>query len=247
MNRPVTRYRIVAGSPAAPARRWLPWVLLAAWLASLPLVWLLASHLAEPRLGQARADLERARAQIAAQQGEIARLHQEQANLQLSDKVSRAANTEVQASLAEREEEIASLRADVAFYERLVGATGQRKGLNVHSVEFAPEAGGTWHYTVVLTQNLNRGAVSQGRMSLAVEGVRHGKLETVAWDALHQKAATPGQDYSFRYFQQLDGSVILPKDFTPQRVRVSLAGGATPVSQVFDWNVAGNGKRNEGE
>ena len=60
----------------------------------------------------------------------------------------------MQSSLAERDEEIAGLRADVAFYERL-GSTSQRKGLNTHSIEFSPEAAGTWQYTAVLTQNLN--------------------------------------------------------------------------------------------
>ncbi|WP_348631666.1 DUF6776 family protein, partial [Mesorhizobium sp. M1C.F.Ca.ET.188.01.1.1] len=56
------------------------------------------------------------------------------------------------------EASLRSLRADVAFYERLVGSTSQRKGLNTHSIEFSPEAAGTWQYTAVLTQNLNRGA-----------------------------------------------------------------------------------------
>ena len=44
---------------------------------------------------------------------------------------------------SERDEEIAGLRADVAFYERLVGSTSQRKGLNTHSIEFSPESAGT--------------------------------------------------------------------------------------------------------
>lgn len=242
MNRPVTRYRIVAnGSPVA-ARRWLPWALAAGWLLSLLAVAVLAAHLAEPRLGLAQRALAEARAQIAAQRRQIETLRQQQANLKLADEVSRNANREVQASLAERDEEIARLRADVAFYERLVGATGQRKGLNVHSVSFAPEAGGSWHYTVVLTQNLNRGAVSRGSLSLVVEGVRAGKLETVGWEALHQKRGVPGQPYSFRYFQQLEGSVILPPGFTPQRVRVRLTGGQAPVEQVFDWQSAGDGR-----
>ena len=57
-----------------------------------------------------------------------------------------------------------------------------------------------------------------------VEGVRNGKLAAVAWDELHQQRSAPGQAYSFRYFQQLDGSVMLPPGFTPQRVKVSLHG-----------------------
>ncbi|MEE7546540.1 hypothetical protein HF319_05370, partial [Xanthomonas sp. Kuri4-1] len=187
------------------------------------------------------AGLDRARQAQAGQRRQIEELKQRQINLTVSDKISRAANNEVQASLAERDEQIAALRADVAFYERLVGATSQRKGLNAHSIEFARDAGGSWRYSVVLTQNLNRGAISQGQLRFAVEGVRAGKLTSVTWNELHQRPEVAGQPYSFRYFQQLDGSVILPKDFTPQRVRISLSGDGAPVNQTFDWKLAGNG------
>jgi len=172
-------------------------------------------------------------------QQELVELRQRQATLEASDRISRAANTEVQASLAERDEEIAGLRADVAFYERLVGATSQRKGLNTHAIEFRQEAAGTYQYSVVLTQNLNRGAISQGQMRFTVEGVKNGRLATVSWDELHQRTGVPGQEYSFRYFQQLSGSVILPADFTPQRVRVTLGSGTGGSTQVFDWKLAG--------
>ncbi|WP_371180530.1 DUF6776 family protein [Xanthomonas sacchari] len=242
MNRPVPRFQIVPNG-ATPRRGRGLWLLLAAlWLLSLALTWWLASRQAAPRLSAVSAQLREAERNLQAQQRQIETLNQRQATLARSDQISRAANNEVQSSLAERDEEIAGLRADVAFYERLVGATSQRKGLSVHSVEFSAEAGGTWRYNVVLTQNLNRGAISQGQLRLTVEGVRGGKLTSVGWDELHQKTGVPGQDYSFRYFQQLDGSVILPKGFTPQRVRVVLSGGGAPVSQTFDWTLAGNGK-----
>ncbi|WDJ89450.1 hypothetical protein JH302_20135 [Xanthomonas campestris] len=241
--RPTARVQIVprdAGGPRS-GRPWLWAVLVIVWLASLGGVWWMASRTAAPRLVEAEAGLQQAQRVQAEQRRQIEQLQQRQVNLAMSDKISRAANTEVQASLAERDEQIAALRADVAFYERLVGSTAQRKGLNAHSVQFTAEAGGTWNYSVVLTQNLNRGAISQGQLRFAVEGVRAGKLVTVSWNELHQKPDAVGQPYSFRYFQQLDGSVILPKDFTPQRVKISLSGDGAPVNQTFDWKVAGNG------
>ena len=68
-------------------------------------------------------------------------------------------------------------------------------------------------------------------MRFSVEGVRNGQMATVDWDELHQKPATAGQEYSFRYFQQLNGNVMLPRDFTPQRVKVMLRGEGANVSQ----------------
>ncbi|WP_312325836.1 DUF6776 family protein [Stenotrophomonas sp.] len=225
------------GSPVAPDRRRLL-ILGGIWLASLVLAVLLGRWMGSPG-GDVGRQLDAAQARAETLQKQVADLQQRQATLEASDRISRAANNEVQTSLGERDEEIAGLRADVAFYERLVGATSQRKGLNTHSIEFSPEAGGTWQYAVVLTQNLNRGAISQGQMRFTVEGVKDGKLTSVSWDELHQRTKVPGQDYSFRYFQQLTGSVMLPKDFTPQRVRVTLGTGAGGATQVFDWKQAG--------
>jgi hypothetical protein len=235
-----SRFQIVRRGEQRSQRWWILGIGLP-WLLSLVLVAIIA-RLTAADAGDLGVRLRQAERALEEQTRLVEELRQREATLVASDRISRAANAEVQASLAERDEEIAGLRADVAFYERLVGATSQRKGLNAHSVEFSPEAAGTWQYRVVLTQNLNRGAISQGQMRFSVEGVRDGKLTTVSWDELHQRKGVPGQDYSFRYFQQLDGSVMLPKDFTPQRVRVSLSGPGGGTTQNFDWKLAGNGR-----
>ncbi len=242
-HRSTSRFQITPRGTGNGRPRWVPIAIIAgAWLLSLLLVGWLAWRNASPDAGGLREKLQQSEQLVEQQRSQLEDQRQRQATLEASDKISRAANTEVQASLAERDEEIAGLRADVAFYERLVGSTSQRKGLNAHSVEFSPEAAGTWHYSVVLTQNLNRGAISQGQMRFSVEGVKDGKLTTVSWDDLHQRKSVPGQEYSFRYFQQLDGSVMLPRDFTPQRVRVSLSGPGGGATQTFDWKLAGNGR-----
>lgn len=206
------------------------WLLLGAvaWLLSLALAWWLAAHFA----ARARAPAPPVAAAAAADSKELRKLRQQVATLKRSDQISRNANVELQTTLAEREEEVSGLRADVDFYERLVGSTGQRQGLRVHAAQFEPESAGTWHYTVTLTQNLNRGAISKGGMRFSVEGVRAGKLETIKWDQLLQKQGAPAKSFSFRYFQQLEDSIMLPPGFTPQRVKVNLSGG---VEQSFPW------------
>lgn len=163
-------------------------------------------------------------------------LAQQVATLTRSDQVSREANTRLQALLADREEQIAGLRADVDFYERLVGATAQRRGLSVHALRMAPQRPGVWHFTAVLTQNLERGSVSRGGLTLAIEGSRNGRLERLDWNALRQQPRAPAVDYSFRYFQEVEGDVLLPAGFTPVRVitRLQPRGGAA-VERSVTW------------
>ncbi|TXH64826.1 MAG: hypothetical protein E6Q88_14990 [Lysobacteraceae bacterium] len=164
------------------------------------------------------------------------RLSQDVSTLRRSDQISREANRDLQRTLAERDEEIAGLRADIAFYERFVGATGQRRGLSVHDLEMRLQNGDVWHFVATLTQNLNRGAVNSGRLTLSMEGTRNDRLERLSWSSLRKQNNAPGLGYSFKYFQQVEGEVMLPAGFKPLRVTVRLvpAGGST-AEQSFPW------------
>ena len=226
-----SRYEIVPRQPRMPA-----WLLALAML----LIGMAAGAAAHwwwqaPAEGDPRALVGDQARRLEEQASELEELRQRVATLSRSDQISRDANKDVQDLLAQREEEIAGLRADVAFYERFVGSSGPRRGLAVHSVEFAREAGGSWRYQAVLTQSINRGGMTRGQMRFDIEGVRNGRLSTVKWDEMHQTPGAPAQDYGFRYFQRLGGSVILPAGFTPQRVRVSLRGAGGNVEQAFPW------------
>ena len=181
-----------------------------------------------------------------AQAQRVAQLEQQVATLSRSDQITRNANRDLQTTLAERDEEIAGLRADVAFYERFVGATGQRRGLAVHELKVQPQTDQAWHFTATVTQNLNRGAVNVGRLQVSVEGTRAGKLQRLSWAELRQQANAPGIAYSFKYFQQIEGDLLLPQDFQPLRVIAQLQPqGGTVVEQSFTW-AAATGKEGAG-
>lgn len=230
-------------TPAAP-RRYLPWIVVAVALAfglwGLWRAWAPAPDDVQARLGSSERDNR-------AQRERIEELQQQVATLGRSDQISREANRDLQGTLSERDEEIAGLRADVAFYERLVGATAQRRGLTVHALRLDPQNGSPqdetpWHFSTTLTQNLNRGAVSAGQLTLTVEGTRAGKLQKLSWTDLRQQADAPGVPYSFKYFQQVEGDVFLPSGFTPVRVTVRLqprSGAAT--ERAFTWAEAVRG------
>lgn len=196
-----------------------------------------------PVSGDPRAQLASARRENADLLDEAEQLRQRVATLTRSDQISRDANRDLQGALADRDEEIAGLRADVAFYERLVGATAQRRGLTVHSLKLQAQEGPAWHFTGTLTQNLNRGAISDGVLTLSVEGTRDGKLQKLAWTDLRQQASAPGIVYSFKYFQQIEGDIFLPAGVTPVRVTVRLQprSGAA-IEQSFAWADAARGQ-----
>ena len=231
--RPSPQFEIVPreGRSRLPAWGWLVAALVLGLMVGAGLAW----WLAKPAVGSPEARIAESDRRLKATQAQVSELEQRVSTLTRSDQITRDANRDVQAMLADKDEQIASLRADVAFYERFVGSGAERKGLTVHSAEFEREAGGSWRYQVVLTQSLNRGAVSQGEMKFDVEGVREGRLTTVKWDEMQQKPAAAGQQYEFRYFQRLGGSVVLPAGFTPQRVKVALRGKGANVDTALAW------------
>ncbi len=178
--------------------------------------------------------------QLRMQSTRIDELEQQVATLTRSDQISRQANTDLQGTLAERDEEIAGLRADIAFYERFVGATAQRHGLSVHELKLEPQRDPQlWHFVATLTQNLNRGAVNSGRLLLSVEVSNGGRMQKLDWSALRQQKNAPGIDYSFKYFQRIEGDLVLPPGVKPVRViaRLVPASGAA-LEQSFTWGEA---------
>jgi cell division protein FtsB len=237
LNQTPSTFHIVQGQPS---RHGVLLVIMVAvlWVCSLATMWWWAGTHAVAAYGQSQQRLRAAQREIATLLAQAEELGQRNATLARSDQISRQANQDLQDTLSQRDEEIAGLRADTAFYDRLVGPTARREGLNVFSSEFTAGGGNVWKYRIMLTQTLNRGAISAGRMSFAVEGTQDGKPVTLDWAQLHPQPDASEQPYSFRYFQRMEGSVTLPAGFVPQRVRVSLRGGDAVIDRDFDWKTA---------
>jgi hypothetical protein len=221
--------------PHRPRARALLVAAAISWLVSLVLVYDLTRRHAVPGLARAQAELKQAHELLAERQQRIDQLRQRNAVARRSDEVSRAANQALQETLAQRDQEIAALRADTAFYERLVGGSAQRQGLAVHSLDLKPTGDGAWRYTLTLTQNLKKASVSKGDVTLRVDGVKDGKLSSLAWSELQQQQDAAPQSFAFKYFQQLEGSMMLPAGFTPHRVRVQVRTDGRQSEQVFPW------------
>jgi hypothetical protein len=228
-----SRYAIVERRP--DPGRWLWPCLALAWGVSLIAVFAWAQHRAAPQLGAVERAHDRISGEWQRGRAELEALRQQVATLERSDQISRVANRQLQGTLAERERSIATLRADLAMYERTAGS-GPRVGLQVQSASFRQEAAGSWRYRIVLAQARRERENNVGRLQFAIEGVRDGRIATVGWNELHQAQAAPAQGYAFRYFQQLAGSVMLPEGFIPQRVRVRLHGEDESREQTLAWN-----------
>ncbi|NID16307.1 DUF6776 family protein [Luteibacter yeojuensis] len=168
-------------------------------------------------------------------------LRQQVANLQRAGQVADVAAKELKRNLAERDEEISGLRTDLAFYSRLVGGGGQRDGLKIQGARSTPVKGtaNAWNLVVTLTQNARRGEVVKGSLKFAVEGIQGNKVVTLEGAALGQGSQSTDLPFSFKYFQQIQGSFTLPAGFKPTRLRlVADVTGDPSVTGTVTWSDA---------
>lgn len=235
-SRPPPRFVVRPHDEASLRRRrlWLG----AAWLASLLVAALIAGSLAW-RTTPVAVDRREIK-QLAAQNDA---LKQQVANLQRAQQVTEIATGSLRDTLAEREEEINGLRADLGFYSRLVGGSAQREGLKVQEVQLRPVSGSrAWNLALSLTQNAKRGSDVSGAVTLGVEGVRGDKVVALDWPALGDAAQRDGLPFRFRYFQQLHATFMLPADFRPTRLRIHVQPeGDDAVDRTVAWNDALSG------
>jgi hypothetical protein len=235
-SRPPPRF-VVRTHDATGQRRRALW-LGAAWLASLVLTGLIVGALvrrATPAATEKR--------QVLALTKQNDELQQQVANLQRGDQVGDIATRSLRQTLAEREEEISGLRADLGFYSRLTGGDAQREGLKVQEVRLQPVADShAWNLTVSLTQSAKRGDDVTGTVIVSVEGLRGDKVVQLDWAALGGTSQNGGIPFRFKYFQQLHATIVLPTDFRPTRLQITAQpAGDDVVSCTVAWGDALSG------
>lgn len=235
-TRPPPRHAVqpADASAASQARRN---GLIAAWLGSLLAVALISAWLAGSGAAPTAND-NHGRTSLRAQNGT---LKQQLADLRQARTVDKVSMQRLQAALSSRDEQINGLRADLAFYARLVGGSGQRGALHLQNVRLSavPKAPRAWNLALTLTRNARKGDTVDGSVDIRVEGIEKGTLATLDWPHLNGSTQTPAPNFAFKYFQQLHSTLMLPEGFTPNRLTVTLRPRhGDSVSQTIDWSEA---------
>jgi hypothetical protein len=151
--------------------------------------------------------------------------------------VVRRANALLRDSERDRQDEIASLQAELAFYRRLGGANGSQAPLAVHHLELqTTQSPRVYRMIITLTQNLRWAAVISGHVRLSVDGIENGKARQLHGDQLLAESTDP-LEFKFKYFQQLERLITLPDGFVPDRLTIELKSGSlsSTVEQSMPW------------
>lgn len=188
------------------------------------------------RLAELAADAQRRQTELREQAAELtARV----ASLETEVAVVRGANRQLMLSEDHRQEDLANLRAEVDFYQRLAEAGGKQSGLAIHSVEILPGfSSRRWRFSVAIIQRLQRAEPTSGTLRLQLEGLHDGQPSTLDWGNLKVSGEPDRLRYSFKYFAQVKGRLLLPADFSPRQLTIILVPDGDDIDGIrrsFPW------------
>ncbi len=152
--------------------------------------------------------------------------------------VDRQALELVRKEMAGQNEELAGLQEGLAFYRSLMSPGEIAPGLSLRSFELtAGDQPRQYAYRMVLQQEARKHDQLKGTLTAIVSGMADGKPVEYALGDISEDF-DPG--LQFRYFQSIQGSLILPGGFEPGTVRIrarTVKPNAFDVSQEYPWRL----------
>jgi hypothetical protein len=172
-----------------------------------------------------------------------AQLREQVAVNERNRQVEKEAYSAVDSNLKDLQEEILELKEEVAFYRGIVSPAESAPGLNIQSfkVQKTPQEN-VYRYKLVLTQIMTKNRVVKGKVDLLLEGLEDGKPKKLPLKAVSGESK-PNTKLRFKYFQTLEGNLILPKGFVPSRVFVEVlprGKNLVKLKEAFDWKASLN-------
>ena len=152
--------------------------------------------------------------------------------------IKRKAYDEIAETLASTSKEVASLKENIKFYESIIEGDEKKQGLQIKSVSLHDDGiAGQYRYSVIIVNSRFGKNKSKGKLAIKLEGMQNGELRTI-----NIPAGKSGDSASllFKYFQRVDGMIIVPDGFTPQRMHVIArltSGKADKKEKWYNWNI----------
>ncbi|MAW27873.1 MAG: hypothetical protein CMP98_03640 [Gammaproteobacteria bacterium] len=165
---------------------------------------------------------------------------QEVAALKLADEIDLQADVGVQQTILELQTQLARVQEEVQFYKGVMLPKVEDKGLRIERlrVENSGEPN-RFKYNLLLTQVVNKYDYVQGDVEINLVGDEDNLGSNLPFGDI----STQDQDsirFRFRYFQNIDGELMLPDGFTPKEVMVvaqSTGRSSQRQERRFTWQV----------
>jgi len=171
--------------------------------------------------------------------GQIQALREEKAVLERAKQIERKAYNELDTTLKTLQTEILDLKEELAFYLGIVSPRDASRGLRLESFNIDKLGnGGRYHYKVVLTQVLKNDRLARGKVVLEFEGLQDDQPVTLKLSQIDTQHKGELK-YKFKYYQNINGEIIIPPEFIPKRVIAKIyprGRNSDVIEKVFVWS-----------
>lgn len=139
-------------------------------------------------------------------------------------KIEKTSQEELTRTVAQLQEESASLKEDLGFLRNMMSAGSVPEGLSISDFKVEPDAQpNEFHYRVLLTQGGKRKQDFKGKMQLIARFVQGGQTQTLSLPP-DAELKTPGNELEFRYYQKRDGRFRIPAGAQLKSVQIRILG-----------------------
>lgn len=164
---------------------------------------------------------------------------QQLTNLERGRTIDQQALNQTRKTIVDLETQIASLKADLTFYQNIMAPSETSKGLQVDRLSLqSGRDESDYGFKLVLTQVGNNKSYISGVVAVNVIGMRSDEKEVIALRDLSGDIDDLGVKFRFRYFQDIEGQLELPPDFQPMEVQVvarSEGRKSAQAERTFNW------------
>lgn len=177
--------------------------------------------------------------QIIAAEQELTNYSQRVAVLEKGGEVDRQATEGIRQTVKELKAQVAVLEEEVSFYKGIMVPSGKDRGLRISKIDIQPlDQANKFRYSIMLTQVADNTRYIKGLAAINLVGLEGGKRKIIPLRELDEKVDDLGVKFSFRYFQEVVGDIVIPANFKAEQVQVVLqSSGGKPqrVEETIDW------------
>lgn len=191
--------------------------------------------------GEARIERDALQDTVHQIEQENSALRQQLLNLEQATTVDKQALENVQQTIVGLRENISQLEEDVLFYKQIMSPENSENGLVIGQLDLvATDDPGTIRYKLELKQQGNNENLINGYANINILGQRDYQEISIPLSDLSASEDDLDIRLQFRYFQNIEGELVLPANFEPTKVQIlAVAEGdnAKTVQKSFGWLV----------
>ena len=166
-------------------------------------------------------------------------LRRELAMVKQAAEIDRESIVSIRDQIKQYQDERLKMEEELAFLRGIVSTNNKKQALRVQNFKLEPGLEeGQYIYRFSVSQVINSGTVAKGVIELNVEGLQNGRSTRLSLAQVSEEKLDKIK-MRFRFFQNVEGKLQLPKDFEPASIEIDVkpsGGKLEPVKESFNWS-----------